>query len=113
MADMGSAIAFVHNFGEMTLFADQPVNGLVEDHRKPPAIPAHHLPCDPELIFKFENRELEFDGLTVGDATRGIDKHPGGTDILDDVPEGPLFDAIFRNNERRAAGVSTLILIYF
>ena len=58
-----SAIAFMYNFGEMPLFADQPCDGLVEHHRKPLGTAPHHLPHDLKLIFEVENRELEFNGL--------------------------------------------------
>lgn len=110
---MGSAIAFMYDFGEMPLLADQPFNGLIEHHRKPLSIAAYHLPRNLELIFKFENREFEFDGLPLGNSPPGVDKHPGGTDIFNDIPESPLPDGIFRNNERRPAGESTLVMIGF
>ena len=94
----------MHNFGKMSLFADQPVNGPVEHRRKPLGIAAHHRPLHLELVFKIKNRKLKIDGLPLGNPPPGTDKNPGGTDIFYDIPERPLLDGIFGDNERRAAG---------
>jgi len=108
---MSSAIDFMHNFGEMPLLADQPLDGLVEHHRKPLGIAPHHHPLHQNLIVKIENREFEFNGLAIGNSPPGTDEDAGGAYIFDDFPEYTLFDGVFRNNEGRPTGKSAQVLI--
>jgi len=89
----------MHDFGEMPLLADQPINRLIEHHRKPILNSADHLSFDLKLVFELENRKFEFNGLALGNPPPGIDKNPCGTDILDDVPKRPFLDGIFHNNK--------------
>ncbi len=106
-----SAIAFMYNFGEMPFLADQPFDGLIEHHGKPLLIAAHNLSRDIEVVVEFENREFEFNGLALGNSSPGTDKNTCGADILDDFPEHPLLDGIFRNNEGRPTGKPAQVLI--
>ena len=101
-----STIAFMYNFGKMPLLADQPFDGLIEHHRKPLAVAAHHHPPDLKLVVEFENRKLELDGLPLGNSPPGVDKNTCCPNILDDFPEHPLLDGVFRNNEGRPTGKS-------
>lgn len=68
MGQVCSAIAFVNDFGEMPLFANQTFDGLVEDHGKPPLGAAHHASFDQKLVVEFKNRELQFNRLILGHA---------------------------------------------
>ena len=82
----------MHNFGEMTLPADQPINRLIENHGKPLLSAADHPSCDLKLVFKVENRKSEFNGPALCNPPPGADKNPCGANILNDIPERPFLE---------------------
>jgi hypothetical protein len=67
------------------------------------------VPGDLKLIVEFENRKLKPDGLPLGDFPPGLDINPGGTDILDNLPEYALLDGVLRDNKGRATGKSAQV----
>ena len=97
------------DFGEVTLLADQVVNGLVEGYRKPGNRAAGHLTGDLNRMLEFKQRKSQFDGLGFGDGARGVDKHAVGTDILYNIPEGALSDRVLDNDERGSARMVALV----
>jgi hypothetical protein len=99
--------------GEIAFPAGQFIDGPVKGHRKSGDRAAGHPACDLNWIFEFEQGKSQFDGLVVGNGTGGVHKHAVGADILDDIPERPLPDRVFDNDERGPAGVRTLIAVAF
>ena len=103
------------DFGKMTLWANQVVNGTVEGHCKSGDAAARHLAGDLNRMFEFKQRKSQLDCLVFGDRAGRVDKHAIGADIPDDIPEGTLSDRILDNNEGGPAGMvpQVWILVVF
>ena len=100
----------MHDFGQVTFFADEAGDGSVEWDGKTSVAAARHLAGGFYGVIKVKQGEFKRNGLPCSDIPLGVDKNPVGADIFHYIPEFSFSDPILNDNEWCAAWVPTLII---
>ena len=106
-----TTVDFVHDLGELPLFADQAWNRLVKGYRKAVMHAAGYLTGGSNEVIELKQRESQFNGLAFGDRPGGVDKHALGADVAYNIPEGAFLHHILHDDVGGPPGMVTLIEI--
>jgi hypothetical protein len=97
------------NLWEVTLFADQAINRVIEAHGKPVTVYTNHFSGNLNGIVESKQRKSDYYRLPNSNPSRCPNKQSTSTNILDHIPVSSIFYSVLSDDIGSPARILALI----